>query len=480
MAVSPRPTVPNDKPTKAIAEAIAPSTNTRIQQIFGSAQYFKLWIAQVLSSCGDWLGLFAILITAERIGGGTPEASVAYVMIARFLPGLVFGSAAGVLVDRWDRKRTMFICDVGRAITLLWLPFVDFVWQLVLASLILEAFALLWAPAKEASVPNLVPKEKLTAVNSLSLVAAYGTFPVAAGLSIAIAGLASVLKQFDALDFLRIDAESLAFYIDAATFTASAAIILRLALPRIATVKHTKTIQQEAPNRVWSPKQMFGDLRTGWNYIFINPTVRMVNLALAVGLIGGGMLIPLGPVFAEDVLKVDQGDGFRAFMVALGIGVALGIAVLSARQQNLHKERVFLAAVFGAGVCLFLATSMWTLLGAALLVGGLGVCAGTVYVLGFTLLQESATEDLRARVFAGLFTLVRSSVMMALLMGPALALFLNGLSDKFFDKDVNVFGFDVIIPGVRLTLWLAALIMLAAGFLTLASMRNRSRLEVHQ
>ena len=99
----------------------------------------------------------------------------------------------------------------------------------------------------------------------------------------------------------------------------------------------------------------------GWSYIFLNPTVRTVNVALAVGLIGGGMIIPLGPVFAQDVLHVDGGDGFRAFMVALGIGVALGVVGLTVRQNRLHKEEVFVAAVFGAGACLFVATSMWTL-----------------------------------------------------------------------------------------------------------------------
>ena len=450
-------------------EESSAAASTPIDRVFGSAQYLRLWIAQIFSSGGDWLALFAILITADRVGGGTPEASVAYVMIARFLPGLVFGTAAGVLVDRWDRKRTMVVCDLGRAFTLLWLPFVDFIWQLVLASLILEGFALLWAPAKEASVPNLVPREKLTGVNSLSLVAAYGTFPVAAGVSIGLASLATVIERISAVDFLRIDAESMAFYIDAATFAASAAIISRLALPRGPQAAQQSETRPEGSTRVWAPEQVFKDLRDGWSYIFLNPTVRTVNVALAVGLIGGGMIIPLGPVFAEDVLNVDGGDGFRAFMVALGIGVAIGVAGLTVRQNRLHKERVFQAAVFGAGACLFVATSMWSLIGSALLVGGLGVCAGTVYVLGITLLQESATEELRARVFAGLFTLVRSSVMLALLLGPALALFLNGLSDKFFDKDVNILGFDVIIPGVRLTLWLAALIMVAAGFLTLAS-----------
>ena len=341
-----------------------------------------------------------------------------------------------------------------------------------LASLILEGFALLWAPAKEASVPNLVPREKLTGVNSLSLLAAYGTFPLAAGVFIGLASLATVLGRYDAVDFLRIDDESMAFYIDAASFAVSAAIISRLALPRGPHVAGSADTQTDGSTRVWAPEQVFQDLRDGWSYIFLNPTVRTVNVALAVGLIGGGMIIPLGPVFAEDVLHVDGGDGFRAFMVALGIGVALGVVGLTVRQNRLHKEEVFVAAVFGAGACLFVATSMWTLFGSALLVGGLGVCAGTVYVLGITLLQESASEELRARVFAGLFTLVRSSVMLALLLGPALALFLNGLSDKFFDKDVNILGFDVIIPGVRLTLWLAALIMVAAGLLTLASMRR--------
>ena len=228
------------------------------------------------------------MITADRVGGGTPEASVAYVMIARFLPGLLMGSAAGVLVDRWDRKRTMMVCDLGRAATLLWLPFVDFIWQLVLASLILEGFALLWAPAKEASVPNLVPREKLTGVNSLSLVATYGTFPVAAAVSIGLASLATVLGRIEAIDFLRIDAESLAFYIDAATFAASAAIIYRLALPRKTPVSEAAESQTGQPARAWAPEEVFKDLRDGWSYIFLNPTVRTVNIALAVGLIGGG------------------------------------------------------------------------------------------------------------------------------------------------------------------------------------------------
>ena len=59
-------------------------------------------------------------------------------MSARIVPGFFLGPAAGVLVDRWDRKKVMVSCDLVRAFTLLLLPFVDHVWQLLIASLVLE------------------------------------------------------------------------------------------------------------------------------------------------------------------------------------------------------------------------------------------------------------------------------------------------------------------------------------------------------
>src|SRR3954447_10395018 len=73
-------------------------------RVFGSPGFFRLWIAQVVSSLGDWLGFLAITILATRIGSA-PGAAVGLVMSARIIPGFFFGPVAGVLVDRWDRKR---------------------------------------------------------------------------------------------------------------------------------------------------------------------------------------------------------------------------------------------------------------------------------------------------------------------------------------------------------------------------------------
>ena len=112
-------------------------------------------------------------------------------MSARIVPGFFLGATSGVFADRFDRKKLMVGCNIGRAVVLVCLPFVDTVVGLVFASLLLECFTLLWTPAKEASVPNLVPPDHLTTANSLSLVAAYGTMPLAGAI---FSVLASVSK----------------------------------------------------------------------------------------------------------------------------------------------------------------------------------------------------------------------------------------------------------------------------------------------
>ena len=144
-------------------------------RVFGSAGFFRLWLAQVVSATGDWLGLLAISLLAIRLGAGNEGAALSLVLAARIVPGFFFGPVAGVFVDRWDRKKVMVTCDIGRAAVMVTLPFIETILGLFVASLLLEAFTMLWSPAKEASVPNLVPEDQLATANSLSLAAAYGT-----------------------------------------------------------------------------------------------------------------------------------------------------------------------------------------------------------------------------------------------------------------------------------------------------------------
>ena len=462
-ASTPGPVVDPDAPTEetpVTGEGDRPGLHVRM---FGSQQFFQLWLTQVASATGDWLGFLAIAALAARISE-RQEAAIGLVMSARIVPGLFLGAASGVIADRFDRKRLMVACDLGRAAVLVSLPFVDTVFGLVIASLVLECFTLLWTPAKEASVPHIVPPDHLTTANSLSMLAAYGTMPLAAGLFSLLASLSETLGGIDALDVLRTNQEGIAFYVDALTFVFSAVIISRLALP-----KRARRADRERTGRL-DFGGAFHELKEGWQFVFINPVVRAVNVGLAVALIGGGMLVPLGPVFSDQILG-SGAEGFGFFIFALGCGVALGVLLLSLFQRRVPKARVFALSLLVAGSSLIVAASMAELAFAAFFVALLGVCAGSVYVLGFTLLHESVDDELRGRIFSALYILVRFCVLLAFAVGPLLSDLLDRLSSSLVDRQISLLGWDVFVPGVRLTLWLAGVIIVGAGVLATMSLR---------
>ena len=342
-------------------------------------------------------------------------------MSARIVPGFFLGATSGVFADRFDRKKLMVGCNIGRAVVLVCLPFVDTVVGLVFASLLLECFTLLWTPAKEASVPNLVPPDHLTTANSLSLVAAYGTMPLAGAIFSVLASVSKAIGEIDALDDFETNQVAIAFYVNAACFLVAAVMISRLQLP-----KHEK--RPRNGDRRIDFGQAFHELKEGWSFIFINPVVRAVNVGLATGLIGGGMLVPLGPVFSAEVLDAGAA-GFGILIFALGTGVAVGVVLLSVFQRHIPKPQVFAGSVFGAGVSLHhRGVHVVARARVAVRRRARASCAGSVYVLGFTLLHENVDDELRGRIFSALYTLVRFCVLLAFAVGPFLSGFLDRLS----------------------------------------------------
>jgi dTMP kinase len=196
-------------------------------------------------------------------------------------------------------------------------------------------------------------------------------------------------------------------------------------------------------------------------------------LGLATGLFGGGMVVPLGIDFSTHVLEAGRA-GFSLLLTALGMGVAAGVLLLSAVQRRLPRERIFVLSAFGAGAFLLLGATSSVLSLAMICVGLLGVCAGSVYVVGFTILHENVRDELRGRTFATLYTLIRLCLLAALALAP----FLSGLLDRVSraingpDRAVSVADFTIGLPGVRLTLWFGALVVLVAGCLSAWSLRR--------
>lgn len=456
------PAVTDDSPSKHV-------------RIFGSNEYFRLWTAQVVGSTGDWVGLLAITSLAATIAPGSPEAAISLVMLARVAPGFFLAPLAGLIVDRFDRRKIMVLADCGRAGAMLTLPFVDSVLGLVVVSFVLELFTMLWGPAKEALVPNMVPATHLTTVNSIGLVAAYGTFPIAGGISFLLVVANDWLAEITWLSWAGFGrtftggGQTLLFYFDAVTFLVSALIVWRLKVP---------SAPNRAPRSQDQPRfaQAFVDLKEGWRFIVVNPVVRAVNIGLATGLTGGMLLVPLGATYATRI--IGDAAAYNLFITALGMGVAGGVGLVSALQNRLPKPQIFLVSVAGAGVAIIFAVSMsnvWLACLGVLLVGTFG---GSTYVLGFTLLHLSTSDELRGRIFSTLLTLVRLCVLLALTLGPSLSSLFDRLARRFLDIDpssglpsVQIGGLTYPLPGVRLALWFGGFILLVAAVLASRAMR---------
>lgn len=446
-----------------LVEAAPPSG---LLKPFGSVAFFRLFLAQLASSTGDWLWFLAVAITGQRIGGSGFTISAA--LLARIAPAFFLAPLVGALVDRWDRKRVMIVCDIGRASMLLLLPLVQEPWQLVAISLGLEVFTLFWAPAKEASVPNLVPRRYLANANSFSVGAAYGSIIPAAAIFLALGFVADAIGDRSFLG-VAITKESLAYLVDAGTFMFAVFMVSTLPLPR-------REIDHTASTANISAGAVVRDVADGWRFTFTEPVVRSVNLGLATALLGGAVLVPLGLEFSTVVLGTEDGHGL--LQTVFGLGAAVGVMVLAWGVRHVDsdgKAQLFPIVVAVGGVLLFITASTTTLPAATFAVVFVGVAAGAMYVLGFTLLHERVSDELRGRAFGSLYTLVRLGVMTAFVVGPVLSEGIDALTESRWDRRVGVFGWEVFVPGVRVTLWLASFVIVVAAVAAAVSLRSLPR-----
>jgi dTMP kinase len=429
--------------------------------------YRKLFTAQCISSFGDWLGFLAVVSLAAAAGKSNADVAVGVVLSARLIPGFFFGAFATSLLDRWDRKRLLVTCDIGRGLTFAVLPFVHTVWGLFLISMLLELLTLMWTPAKEASVPNLVPPDKLAAANSASLASAYGTILPAALFYPALTAVAGLIGgHVHEVRYLAQHKNTFAVYLDVLTFFVSAFIISRIPFPR-------RTPEQQAGVAPTTAAGMWRDARDGWGYIRRTYRVRAVILGFCTGLIGGGMVVPLGVTFSVNVLHAGT-TGFALLEMALGVGVAVGVVLVSVWQRRVSHTGAFFWCVLGAGVALIVAATMSHIALSMLFIGVFGACVGSVYVLGFTILGSTASDEIRGRIFGVFYTLVRLCLLLAFTLAPIFSGILNGLSDhvkatiggKVVHHELGNSTFHVGLPGSRLTLWLGGLIIFGAAWVT--------------
>jgi len=128
-----------------------------------------LWAAGLISTTGDWLLFVALPFYVYQRSGSTLATGAMF--IAQMTPPLLFGSVAGVFVDRWDRRRTMIVADLARAVLLLALLTVHGradLPRIYVVAFLLAALGQLFGPAKGALIPQLVEGVHLVRANALN------------------------------------------------------------------------------------------------------------------------------------------------------------------------------------------------------------------------------------------------------------------------------------------------------------------------
>ncbi len=366
----------------------------------------RLWVGLGLSSLGDWLGLLALTAMAGRFAGSyaTQNYAIAAVLLLRVLPPLVIGPVAGYVADRLDRRTTLVWGDVARGVLFASIPLVGTLWWVFVVTVLVETVSTVWGPAKDATVPNLVPADRLETANQLSLTTTYGSALPAAAL-FAVLSLVDRVRP-EAFGGLERGAEDVALYLNALTFIVSAVVIARLRhIPRgPADTDRTGLVRV---------------VLDGWAYVAGTPLVRGLVVGIVGAFMAGGVVVALARTFVADLRGGDSGYGllFGAVFLGLGLGMWAGPRLFG----RLPRARVFGIALTACGLLLFPVALTPRLEVVVALAVAVGFCAGAAWVTGNTLLGLEVPDHLRGRTFAFVSSLMRLALALVLAVAPLVA-----------------------------------------------------------
>ena len=445
--------MPNSLPTPA-----APAQD-ETRNVLAIPAFRKLWNSMVFSSLGDWLGLLATTALAQKLSGGsyaTANFAIAGVFIARLLPAVFLGPIAGVIADRFDRRKLMVFSDVIRAGLYISIPLVNTYLWLYTAMILVECMTLFWSPAKEATVPNLVGKERLESANQVSLLAAYGTAPIAAILFSLLTLFANAIESL--FPFTIGDSIDIALYVNAASFAFAAITIWGLKeIPKGAAAKKAKD------------EGVLKSLHDGWKAVSQTKIVR----GLVVGMIGAffaaGAVIGLARTFVGDLGGGDAAYGvlFGAVFTGLAIGIAFGPKIFA----QFSRRRLFGASLTTAGFFLVLLALIPNLVMAVFTVIILGAFSGVTWVTGFTMLGMEVQDEVRGRTFAFVQSLIRITLVAVLAVAPVIAAAFGVRTYEFENSTIN-------FSGAQATILIAGVIASIIGSISYHQMKDRPNVSL--
>ena len=424
----PDATEPNIKvdPLKAeeTSEAltVAASLNGEtLRMLFRNRNFVPLWFGQLVSYIGDQFTLIAALAVIGPLSGGNALAT-GLLAVSLAAPQILFGLIGGVLVDKQDRKWTMIVSDLARALAMFSLLLVNHdpsrLWIFYPAIFVIGVAQTLFYPARASALPAIVRKRDLAGANALL----EACFVVA--LIFGAGGAGILIERFG---------EDLAFAFNGVAYLFSALMIFLMSIPRHRVVSGEGELS--GLSRVWS------ELRDGLGYIWHTRSMRYImglSVMVAAGL---GAVIILVLDYLNKTLNIGAG-GFGAVIGILGVGIVIGGILIQRLSKYLPTNRLVALAMLLDGIAV----------GAFVLHPPFGLVLGFTALIGFsviiaravlgTLTQAIPPEEYRGRV-QGAFNLIFSAPL-------TVAIGLAGLLLQLFSRKYSfgLAGLPVLPTGV--------------------------------
>lgn len=435
------------------------TTRRKPPHVLASVPFRRLWTAMAVCSLGDWLNIIALTALAANLtqGSGYQAQSLAIggVFVAKMLPSVLLGPLAGAVADRFDRRLTMFFTDLARFAVVLSIPLVGSYQWVIAATILVECLNLFWVPAKDATVPNLVPKDRLEEANQLNLLVTYGTAPVAAALFAILSAVLGMLST--AIPTFTMQPTSLALGINACAYLVSAFLIFTL---RDIPKDHTRGVATPSVLR---------QIMDGWRFVGGNRLVRGLIIGMLGAFAAGGAVIGVAKAYVGALQGGDAGYG--AVFCAVFLGMAFGMFFGPRLLSQLSRRRLFGLSIVFAGVTLAGIALIHNLVIVVVLTVVLGACGGIAWIIGYTMIGLEVEDGLRGRTFSFLQSLAR----VVLLLVVAVASTLGAL---FGSHPFTIAGMSYVFDGSNLVLLLSALLAVIVGLLALRHMDDRRGIPI--
>jgi DHA3 family macrolide efflux protein-like MFS transporter len=372
-----------------------------------NGSFSALWTGQLISLFGDRVHQVALAFLV--FGVTNSPLAVAMVFVAATLPNLLLSPIAGAYVDRWNQRDVMIVSDLLRAAAVLLIPIVAvtsiyLVYPLVF---LITSVSIFFRPARVAILPRIVRQDELLTANSALW--AGETFADIAGYPLAgifVAFLGSALP--------------LAFWLDAATYAASAVLIASIFVPPL---RRATSARADADHDV-KAGSLFAEMREGFRFLRGERVLFANTIQAAFAQFAIGALTVLTPVLARDVIPhphVEATAAYAFLETAIGIGNLVGGFTLGLIGSRLAKGKTVILGYVLWGLSMVAVAFAGNLPLAFGILFGAGVANMVFVIPSQTLFQERTPPELIGRVVSFRFALVFGSMTLAMGLGGLLA-----------------------------------------------------------